>query len=81
MQATRKLHDQKKLKQKKYFDEKHKARPKHVKPGDRVLIKQKKTTTAPPYNPKPFVVTSVKGNQLTLNDGEKKRIRDKNKIK
>ena len=78
---TREVHDEKKRKQKSYFDKKHKARPKHIKPGDRVLLKQKKTTTDPPYNPKPFTITKVNGNQLTMEDGTRTRVRDKNNVK
>ena len=78
---TRKVHDDKKLKQKHHFDTKHKAQPKNIKPGDKVLLKQKKTTIDPPYNPNPFTVTKVKGNQLTMADGTRTRVRDKNKVK
>ena len=77
----RKHHDGKKMQQKKYFDKKNKAWPKKISPGDQVLVKQKKTTTSPPYNPKPFKVEEVRGNQLSLSNGEQKRVRDKNKVK
>ena len=69
------------MKQKHYFDIKHKARPKNINPGDRVLLKQKKSTVDPPYNPSPFTVTSVKGNRLTMTDGKRRRVRDKNYVK
>ena len=78
---TREIHDEKKRKQKQHFDKKHKARPKHIKPGDRVLLKQKKTTTDPPYNPKPYTITKVHGNQLTMDNGTHTRVRDKNNVK
>ena len=79
--AVRKTHDEKKRKQKQYFDIKHKARPKNIKQGDKVLLKQKKSTVQPPFNPNPFTVTKVKGNQLTLSDGHRTRVRDKNYVK
>jgi hypothetical protein len=33
--------------------------------GDRVLLKQTKTTTRPPWDPAPYEVTKVKGTQVT----------------
>ena len=78
---TRDIHDNKKMEQKRQFDRKHKARPKHINVGDKVLIKQQKTTIKPPYNPDPFTVTKVKGNRVTMTNGEKTRVRDKNKVK
>ena len=50
-------------------------------PGDNVLLKQKKSSTNPPYNPKPYKVIKVDGNRATINDGERERVRDKNKLK
>ena len=41
---TRYLHDQKKLKQKYYFDKKWMAKPKKINVGDKVLVCQKKCT-------------------------------------
>ena len=79
--SIRELHDQKKSVQKKYFDKRYHAKQKMVKPGDRVLLKQKKTTTKPPYNPNPFTVSSVDGNRITIRHGETTRVRDKNKLK
>ena len=78
---TRVLHDKKKLLQKKYFDRKHRAKPKVLHPGDQVLLKQTKTTTKPPFNPAPFIVTEVEGNQVTITDGDIVKKRDKNKLK
>ena len=52
----RDIHDKKKIEQKKHFDKKHKAKPKNIKVGDKVLVKQQKTTIKPPYNPEPFTV-------------------------
>ena len=69
------------MKQKEAFDRRHHAQPKEISPGDQVLLKQEKTTTKPPYNPDPFTVEKVEGNRLTLNKGEQRRVRDKNKVK
>ena len=57
--SIRELHDQKKSVQKKYFDRRYHAKAKVINPGDQVLLKQRKTTTKPPYNPNPFIVTGV----------------------
>ena len=40
-------------KRKEVFDKKKRAALKEIVPGDRVLIKQKKTTVKPPYNHNP----------------------------
>ena len=53
---TRALHDQKKLKQKYYFDKKRMAKPKEINVGDKVLVGQKKCTTKPPFNPEPLTI-------------------------
>ena len=77
----RKNHDEKKLVQKKNFDRRRRAIYKKVNVGDEVLIRQEKTTTRPPFNPNPFKVTAVNGNQITMTDGDKSFKRDKNQIK
>ena len=50
----------------------------HVRFNDNVLIKQKKSTVKPPFDPNPYKVTDIKGNRVTMKreDG-KKRVRDK----
>ena len=78
---TRIIHDNKKIQQKHAFDKRHNAKLKSIVQGDQVLLKQRKSTTQPPYNPQPFVVTKVEGNRLTLKNGRTTRIRDKNKVK
>ena len=80
-QATREVHDNKKRKQKQYFDKRYCAKMKDLSPGDKVLLKQKKTTVKPPFNPNPYTVVAVDGNRVTIHDGEKKKVRDKNKLK
>ena len=78
---ARNTHDRKRLQQKHDFDKRHKAKSKAIVQGDQVLLKQQKTTTQPPYNPRPFIVTNIEGNRLTLKNGDTTRVRDKNKVK
>ena len=49
--------------------------------GDRVLIKQKKTSIKLPFDPKPYTITEVKGTQVTARRGEQERKRNKVKMK
>ena len=45
-----------------------------VKPGGKVLVGQRKTTTKPPFDPNPYTVTEVKGTQVTAErDGKIKK--------
>jgi hypothetical protein len=69
------------LKRKKTFDKKHRAKEQEIKEGDSVMIKQQKTTVKPPFDPKPFTVTKVKGSQVTAERGSKVRVRNKAKVK
>ena len=78
----REHHDQKKLLQKKYHDERRKAKNKDISVGDNVLIRQNKTTTKPPFDPKPYTVTNVQGNQISMQrPNGSSRIRDKNQVR
>ena len=81
LHRMRKQHDAKKMAQKHYFDKRYHAKEKTLRPGDKVLLKQKKSTTNAPYNPKPYKVVEIDGNRATINDGERQRVRDKNKLK
>ena len=45
--------------------------------GDRVLIKQKKTSIKPPFDPKPYTITEVKGTQVTA----RREGQERNKVK
>ena len=58
-------HNNKKLQQKALFDKRHKAQPKPVYVGDKVLLKQEKSTTKSPFEPHPYNVIKVKGSQIT----------------
>ena len=77
----RERHDEIKDKQKKYFDKGRRATPKLVKPGDKILVRQKKSTTSTPFDPKPYTVTEVKGNRVTSQRRDRTRVRSKNHIK
>ena len=78
----RERHDKKRLDQKKYFDKRHKVQEKKVSFGDKVMVKQQKSTTKPPYDPRPYTVTGTKGNKVEMERGDgSKRVRDKNQIK
>ena len=70
-----------KAKHKEYGDKHRRARHTEVAVGDRVLIKQSKTTTRPPWDPAPYVVTGVRGTQVTAKRGSKQRIRNIEKWK
>ena len=77
----RQQHNDKKMRQKRYFDKRRKATDKPVKVGDQIMIKQEKSTTKPPFNPDPFKVTSVVGNRITAANRDKRVVRDKNQVK
>ena len=44
-------------------------------------MQQSKSTVIPPFNPNPFRVTSLKGNQVTIQQNQQIFKRDKNKLK
>ena len=56
------------------------AKPEEINAGDKVLVRQKKCTTKPPFNEEPLTVTNKIGNQL---HAIKKNgtARDKNQLK
>ena len=55
-------------------DKRKTAQEKMVKPGTKVLVAQRKTTTKPPFDPNPYTVTEVKGTQVTATrDGKTKK--------
>ena len=68
-------------KRKEVFDKSKRAVMKKVKPGDKVLVKQQKTTLKPPYDPKPYTVEKVKEAQVTARKGGKVRVRDMSRLK
>ena len=77
----RDCHDARKLRQKKYFDKGHRAAQKDINTGDTVLVRQKKSTIKPPFDPKPYKVVKVDGKRVTSERDDKVCVRDKNHIK
>ena len=78
---TRKKHDEAKLKQKEYVDGKKGTREKILKPGDKILLQRKKTTTKSPWDPVPYEVEQVKGSEITARRGDEVKRRAKNNVK
>ena len=68
-------------KRKSRFDSSKHAKTKEVIKGDKVLVKQKKTSIKPPFDPRPYTVTEVKGTQVTATRGGKERKRNQAKMK
>ena len=78
----RERHDEKRSKQKKYFDIHKRAKPKNIVVGDKMLIRQNNTTLKPPFDQSPYAVTELNGNRVLAQrpDGST-RIRDKKHLK
>ena len=49
--------------------------------GDKVLIKQEKTTTKPSRDPNPYKVVEIKETKITAKRGQKERTRNVDKMK
>ena len=64
-----------------YADKKRKAKIKEVKPGDQVMVQQRKSTVKTPWDPRPYTVTQVKGSQVELKRGEDLKRRALNLVK
>ena len=86
--ARGKVHEEAKLQdkatrtlRKQRYDKRKNATTTTITPGDKVLIKQQKSTIKPPFNPKPFTVVKVKGTQVTATRGTKIRTRNLSKVK
>ena len=52
-----------------------------IKPGDKVVVKQEKTTTQLPWDPRPYMVTKVKNTKIFLERDAKPKIRSIEKCK
>ena len=52
-----------------------------MKPGDQIMIQQKKSTTKTPWDPRPYTVTQVKGSQVEVKRGEEVKRRALNLVK
>ena len=63
------------------YDTKHRTQEQQIKTGDKVLVKQQKTTIKPPFDPKPYHVKEVRGTQITVVRGRQQKVRSKEKIK
>ena len=70
-----------KAKHKKYADKRRRARESEIKVGDNVLVKQKKTTTRPPWDPNPYLVEKVQNSKIHLVRNGKVKIRNVEKCK
>ena len=58
------------------------AKPKEINAGDKVLVRQKKCTTKPPFNPEPLTITNTIGNQVhAIKKDRTVKFRDKNQLK
>ena len=70
-----------KLVEKETYDRRKKVQEQEIKPGDKILIKQQKSTIKSPFDPKPFEVTKVIGNEVTATREGKMKVRNKSKVK
>ena len=70
-----------KAKHKEYVDKRHRARDREIKVGDQVLVKQNKTTTRPPWDPKPYLVVKVKQSKIFLERDGRSQVRNIKKCK
>ena len=70
-----------KEKQKNYADKHRRARVVEHKVGDKVLLRQTKTTVKPPYDPEAYVVEQVRGAEITARRGKKTVTRNVQKWK
>ena len=68
-------------KRKTRFDKAKHVREQEVVVGNKVLLKQQKSSIKPPFDPEPYTVTEVKGTQVTARRGGKERKRNKVKMK
>ena len=74
--------DAQKKKIKEYADQRANAKENNIKPGEKVLVKQPKTSKlSTPYNPEPLVVTDTKGSMVTASDGHRSITRNSSHFK
>ena len=74
-QEVRHRDQEQKALHKSYSDKRRRARTVLINVGDSVAVKQDKTTTQPPWDPRLWTVKKVKGTQLQLERDGKSRIR------
>ena len=70
-----------KLKYKQYTDKTRRAKVVEINPGDTVVVKQDRLSLHPPWDPRPFTITKVKGTKVFLEQDGKPKVRSKNKSK
>ena len=75
----RKLDKESKEKAQTLFNRRKHTQPTSIQIGDLVLLRQKKTGTKPPFDPKPFTVIGKKGSMITARRGTLIRTRDVSK--
>ena len=81
VKEARQRHDERKKEQKRNFDRRRRAKPKDINVGDSILVRQKKSTIKPPFDPSSYTVHDVHGNRVTASRNGQIRVRDKNHIK
>ena len=81
VQEAREKDREERIKRKEVRDRRKTAQEKEVKAGDKVLVAQRKTTTKPPYDPKPYTVKEVKGTQVMIGREGKQKKRNLAKVK
>ena len=81
VQEAREKDQQERLKRKEVRDKRKTAQERLVKPVDKVLVAQRKTTTKPPFDPNPYTVKEVRGTQVTVERKGKMRKRNLAKVK
>ena len=70
-----------KQKMKNYADNKN-SKPSNINIGDTVIVKQNKTNKqTPPFDPKPYVVTDMKGSMITASRGNTDKTRNSSHFK
>lgn len=70
-----------KQKQKQYKDDKSYVKHHKITKGNQVLFKQKSSKHVPPYDPRPYTVTDVRGHQITASREHQTKTRDAKKWK
>ena len=63
------------------YDKKHRTQEQEKKTGDKVLVKQQKTTIKPPFDTRPHHVKEVRGTKIIVVRGNQHKVRSKEKVK
>ena len=81
LEKAKEVDKEERKKRKEVFDKKKKTKSIEAEEGSKVLIKQKSTTVKPPYDPEPYEVVKRKGDQVTIERGERRLKRHLNEVK